>query len=250
MCRAFLTFTGHQKSIRVQETKILKVRQYFRPHQQHIQFYLERDWKFCSVCSFDSEQAQSSGTETLSRWQHQMLHLPLAATQSSRPTWNAIHMPSTEHCRATEISHDLFVSSSLNVAKGPDMEGVSREFLASLWDIGSKLLPFCHHPAYRWHWPLGEQKFKVLTGSPSFPQGWLLGWWSIFCLKDNKTLSRKINPISRKHKDSSKSGITDLQTFGKIWKFISLHKCYSFQFFLYSFWLNYLQDYCSFIFAW
>lgn len=193
MCRAFLTFTGYQKSIRVQETKILKVHQYFRPHQQHIQFYLERDWKFCSVCSFETEQAQSSGTETLSGWQCQMLHLPLAATLSSRATWNAIHVPSTEHCSATEISHDLFVSPTFNVPKGPDMEGVSREFFASLWDIGPKLLPFCHHPACRWHWPLGEQRFKVLTGSLSFPQGWLLGWWSIFCLKDNKMLSRKIN---------------------------------------------------------
>lgn len=67
MCRAFLTFTEHQESIRVQETKTLKVHQYLRPHQQHIQFYLERNWKFCSVCSFEREQAQFSGTEALSR---------------------------------------------------------------------------------------------------------------------------------------------------------------------------------------
>lgn len=67
VCRALLTLTGHQKSIKVQETKILKVHQYFRPHQQHIQFYLERDWKFCSLCSFETEQAPFSGTETLSR---------------------------------------------------------------------------------------------------------------------------------------------------------------------------------------
>lgn len=43
MCRAFLTFSGHQKSIRVRETKILMDHQYVRLHQQSIQFYSERE---------------------------------------------------------------------------------------------------------------------------------------------------------------------------------------------------------------
>lgn len=103
MCRAFLTFTGYQKSIRVQETKILKVHQYFRKGLWKFgKGCLERDWKFFSLCNFETEQAQFSGTETLSRCQCQMLHPPLAATQHRRPMWNAIHM-TKKHCRATEI---------------------------------------------------------------------------------------------------------------------------------------------------
>lgn len=83
VCRAFLTFTGQQKSIRVRETKILMVHQYFRPHQQRIQFYSERGWKFCSVCGFGAEPVLFSKTEALSRSRCQTLPLPLAATQPS-----------------------------------------------------------------------------------------------------------------------------------------------------------------------
>lgn len=96
------------------------------------------------------------------------------------------------------------------------------------------------------HW---ESKNSVFTGNPSFPQGWLVCGWFIFYLKDNKTLSRKIDFIFRKDKGSSKSGITDSKTFRRIWKLISLQERYSFQLFIYSFWFFSLKDYCSFIFA-
>jgi len=85
MFRAFCIFTGYQKSIRVRETKISMVHQYFRPHQQSIQFYSETDWKLCPVCGFGAEPVPFSKTKASSRCRLQTLPLPLAATQPSSP---------------------------------------------------------------------------------------------------------------------------------------------------------------------
>lgn len=87
-----------------------------------------------------------------------------------------------EDCGATGVSHDSFASATLDVAQGPASVAGQREQKtgASLRDFGPKLLFFFPHPAYRWHWPLGEQKFRVFTGKPSFLQGWLLCCQFIF----------------------------------------------------------------------
>lgn len=57
ICRYFLTFRGHEKSIRARETKILVVHQYFRPYQQRIQFCSETKLKLCPFCGFGEEPA-------------------------------------------------------------------------------------------------------------------------------------------------------------------------------------------------
>lgn len=247
MCRAFLTFTGHQKSIRVRETKILMVHQYFRPHQQRIQFYSERDWQFCSVWGFGVEPVPFSKSKASSRWRCQMLPLP---SLPPSPSYNATPL-ATEGCRATRVSRDLFASPAHLVwqrALPVWQDRRSTQFRPLSGTLGQSFCPsaLALLTDGTEHW---ESKKSVFTGNPSFPQGWLVCCWFIFYLKDNKTLSRKIDFIFRKDKGSSKSGITDSKTFRRIWKLISLQECYSFQLFIYSFWFFSLQDYCSFIFA-
>lgn len=163
-----------------------------------------------------------------------MVPLPRAATQPSIPTYNTIPA-ATEGYRATGVMRGLFAFATLNGTKGPASVAGQREQVISafLRDFGPKLLPFCPHSAYRWHWPLGERKSRVFTGNPSFPQGWPLCCLCIFHLKDNKTFSRKMDLIFRNDKSSNQSGITDSKTFRRTWKLIFLQWCCSIQFLLF-----------------
>lgn len=166
------------------------------------------------------------------------------------PSYNATP-PATEGCRATRVSRDLFASPAHLVwqrALPVWQDRGSMQFWPLSGTLGQSFCPSALTLLTDGteHW---ESKKSVFTGNPSFPQGWLVCCWFIFYLKDNKTLSRKIDFIFRKDKGSSKSGITDSKTFRRIWKLISLQECYSFQLFIYSFWFFSLQDYCSFIFA-
>lgn len=126
-----------------------------------------------------------------------MLLLPLAATQPGSPTYNATPA-TTEGCRATGVSHDLFASPALNMAKGPAsgrMKGAGDFSLSQrLWAKALALL-LTDGTDHR-----GSKNSESLLGIPPFLRAGFYVADFFFYLKDTKRYPEKWTSFSVKTK--------------------------------------------------